>query len=78
MRKLEKKLSDRSKENTKGEKNPMYGRKRPDTAKLNKERTGWKHSEDVIKKMSEDRSGDKNANYKTGRYSRKYKEENKK
>ena len=31
-----KKLSDRSKENTKGEKNPMYGRKRPDTAKLKK------------------------------------------
>lgn len=65
-----KKLSDASKINNKGEKNPMYGRERPDTIKLNKERTGWKHNEDVINKMKEDRVGNKNSNYKSGKYTK--------
>jgi hypothetical protein len=57
-------LSEKSKENTKGERNPMYGKKRPDTVELNKKRTGWKHSEEVKKRMSETRSGDNNVNCK--------------
>lgn len=60
-------LSLKSKENTKGEKNPMYGKKRHDTSELNKKRTGWKHKSDVTEKMKESRKGDKNANCKIKR-----------
>lgn len=71
------KLSESSKKTTKGELNPMYGKKRPDTIELNKKRTGWKHKDEVRKKMSEDRQGENGSNYKHGRYSKKYKEEHK-
>ena len=45
----------------KGEKNPMWGRKRPDTVKLNKERAGFKHTDETKRKMSEQRVGEKAA-----------------
>ena len=51
-------LSDSLKLSMKGEGNPMYGKKRPDTAELNRQRKGWTHSEDTKNKMSESRSGD--------------------
>lgn len=57
-------LSIKSKENCKGEKNPMFGKNRPDTVELNKKRTGWKHKGETVKKMSESRSGDLNSNCK--------------
>jgi hypothetical protein len=53
-----KKLSDSLKKSMKGEGNPMYGRKRPDTAELNRQRTGWKMSEEGKKKMSDSRCGE--------------------
>lgn len=45
----------------KGEKNPMWGRKRPDTVKLNKERSGFKHTDETKRKMSEQRVGEKSS-----------------
>lgn len=57
-------LSIKSKENCKGEKNPMFGKKRPDTTELNRKRTGWKQKDEVIKRMSESRKGDLNSNCK--------------
>lgn len=65
-----KKLSDIMKVVMVGEGNPMYGRKRPDIIELNKQRTGYKMKEEVKKKMSECRTGEKNANYKTGKYTK--------
>lgn len=66
-----KNLSDSLKLSMKGEGNPMYGKKRPDTAELNRQRKGvWKMSEEVKKKMSEDRTGKKTGNYKHGRYTK--------
>lgn len=39
-------------ENNKGKLNPMYGRKRPDRARMNRERKGkFKHSKKSIEKM---------------------------
>lgn len=54
----------------KGEGNPMFGRKRPDTAELNKKRTGWKMSEETKNKMKNDRTGEKGPNYKHGKYTK--------
>lgn len=67
------KLSETLKIVMKGEGNPMYGKKRPDNIIRNKEKTGWTHTDKSKKKMSEDRKGEKNANYKTGKYIRKEK-----
>lgn len=58
------KLSEKAKINSKGEKNPMYGKKRSDTSELNRKRKGWKHSEETINKMKFDRMGEKNPNTK--------------
>jgi hypothetical protein len=57
-------ISEKLKGVMKGEKNPMYGKKRPDTSELNRQRTGWKHSEKSIKLFSESRKGDKHVNCK--------------
>jgi len=57
--------------------NPMFGKKRPDTIISNIERTGWKHTNEVKQKMTDDRTGEKNANYKHGKRTKKYMEEHK-
>jgi hypothetical protein len=48
----------------KGERNPMYGKKRPDNIIRNKERIGIKASEETKKKMSQMRIGEKSSNCK--------------
>jgi len=60
-------LSENGKKHNKGEGNPMWGRKRPDTAELNRQRTGWKMGEETKKKMSDMRKGEKHPNCKLGR-----------
>ena len=72
-----KKMSENAKINSLGENNPMYGKDRPDVIKRNKDNTGWKHTEETKNKMKDERSGVKNANYKTGKYSKSEKEKRK-
>lgn len=57
--------------------NPMSGKKRPDTTKLNIERTGWKHADNTKKQMSLNRTEEQNSNYKHGKKTKKYREEHK-
>lgn len=70
-----KKLSDYGKTLI-GEKNPMYGKKREDVVKRNKDRTGWKQTEEAKEKMR-GRTGEKNSNYKTGKYTKAEKDKKK-
>jgi len=66
------KLSETTKKYILENGNPMTGKKRPDNAKRNKERIGVKASEETKKKMSENRIGSKNANYKHGKRTKEY------
>lgn len=69
-----KKMSENSKRYILENGNPMTGKKRPDIVKKNKERTGWKFSDEAKKKLSEKRKGENNSNYKHGKRSKEYQE----
>jgi group I intron endonuclease len=51
----------------KGEGNPMWGRKRPDTALRNKQMAGFKHTDESKEKMSQQRVGEKHPNCRLSR-----------